>query len=308
MHHTSEDRTAFLKGMGYMLITILIWAGWAISNRIGFHGHLNTYDIVAARMAVAGVLCVPWVWKYGLKVGPLGYGGGVILMIVAGAPYCLVAIGGFSFAPAAHVGIINATIILLTVTIGILVLKERNSPLRWVGLAVVLLGVGCIMLSKSPADMAQDAWIGHVLFLCAGVGWGTYTLLSRAWRVAPLHGVSVVSVLSLVTYLPVYLFLLPKGIAQASWQEVAWQGFYQGLVTSIIALITYMRAIALLGASSAGACVPTAPVVVALLAIPILGEVPGPLEWTGILTVLAGVLAASGSLEQLWRKKKLVIT
>lgn len=302
MHHTSEDRTAFLKGLGYMVITILIWAGWAISNRMGFQGHLNTYDMVAARMVVAGVLSLPLLMRYGLRVGPLGVWGALILMVTAGAPYCMLSSGGFAFAPASHVSIINATIIVLTVTVGILVLKERNSWVRWAGLAVVLAGVSCVMLSKSPSDVAGNAWMGHVLFLMAGISWGIFTLLAKAWKVEPLQGIAVVSVLSLITYLPVYLLWLPKGMAQASWQEVAWQGVYQGLITSMLALLTYTRAIALLGASSAGAFVPTVPVVVALLGMAILGEMPSALEWIGILTVVAGVFAASGTLEQLrWR-------
>lgn len=304
MHHTPEERAKFAKGLGYMVITVLVWAGWAICNRMGFHGHLNTYDIVAARMVVAGVLFIPLLFKYGVKVGPHGYLGALALMIVAGAPYCLVAIGGFSFAPAAHVGIINATIITLTVSVGILVLKERGSKIRWAGLAVVLVGMACIMLSKSPADVADDAWIGHILFIFAGLGWGSYTLLARAWSIKPLHGVAVVSVLSLAAYLPIYILFLPKGIGDASWQEIGWQAFYQGLVTNIIALITYTRAINLIGASSAGAFVPTVPVIAALLAIPILGEVPSHMEWVGILTVVAGVVAASGTLEHVFFKSK----
>ena len=311
MNHTSPPKSSndiassdFLRGVGFMVIVILSWSGWALSSRLGFKSPLNAYDIVALRIGVAGILLLPYLIHHGMRAGPYGRFGGCILSFVAGVPYLLLAIGAFKFAPASHVGILNAFTILVAGIGGMLFLNESRARIRIIGLVLILGGMAALITSHPGATAGYEhALLGHLLFVGAGTLWAIYTLLARAWKVRPLHGVAMVSGLSMLAYLPVYVLFLPKGIESATWDQIVWQAGYQGVVASIIALLAYTRAISILGASTTAAFVPLVPVLVAILAIPLLGELPNTQEWIGFAIIGVGVLAASGAVEW-WQNKR----
>jgi drug/metabolite transporter (DMT)-like permease len=76
--------------------------------------------------------------------------------------------------------------------------------------------------------------------------------------------------------------------------EALFHGFYQGVMTSVVSLIAYMRGIALLGPARGSAFTALVPVLAAILAIPVLGEWPAPTTWVAVTLTAAGVLLASG--------------
>ena len=100
----------------------------------------------------------------------------------------------------------------------------------------------------------------------------------------------------MLVYMPPYLLLADSHITLQNWQPVLFQGVYQGILTAVMALISYNAAIRILGASRAGAFIPLVPVLSTLLAIPVLGEVPSVMEVLGVFGVSFGVLLASGVL------------
>jgi drug/metabolite transporter (DMT)-like permease len=61
-----------------------------------------------------------------------------------------------------------------------------------------------------------------------------------------------------------------------------------------VALITYNRAVSLLGAAAATAVIALLPAVASILAILVLGETPSPAEGVSIVVIALGVLLASG--------------
>ena len=69
---------------------------------------------------------------------------------------------------------------------------------------------------------------------------------------------------------------------------------FQGIIVSIIALVLYCRAVAILGASGGAAFGALVPSLSALFAIPVLGEWPSSTDWAGITLVSGGVYLASG--------------
>jgi drug/metabolite transporter (DMT)-like permease len=288
-----------LKGVACVLFSILIWAGWMVISRYGVKGSLTSYDITAIRFGVAGALLLPVAIKRGLAVGPYGLKGGLLLAILIGAPYTNLAIAGMVFAPASHAStLINGTLLVLTTAVGIHGLKEETSRLRLLGVACSLIGIACMLAAKSATSSPMQ-WFGHLLFIISGLMWGSYTLLVRAWRADAMQAAAAVCVFSLIFYLPFYLLFAQSHIGLSNWREVAFQAVYQGLLTGVIALVSFNTGIRLLGASHAGAFIPLVPVLATILAIPVLGEVPSVLEWTGVAAVSSGVFLASGVLS--WR-------
>ena len=63
---------------------------------------------------------------------------------------------------------------------------------------------------------------------------------------------------------------------------------------TIVSLLLYGRAVAILGASGGAAFGALVPALSALLAIPLLDEWPNKTDWVGIVLVSAGVYLASG--------------
>src|ERR1700757_1686570 len=65
-------------------------------------------------------------------------------------------------------------------------------------------------------------------------------------------------------------FALTTGttFAKAPWSDIVLQGFVQGVLTAIISLLLYGRAVGILGASSGAAFAALSPAMTALLGIP----------------------------------------
>lgn len=60
-----------------------------------------------------------------------------------------------------------------------------------------------------------------------------------------------------------------------------------------VALVTFNRAVSLLGSSAATAIIALLPAVASILAAPILGETASPAEWASIAVIVLGVLFAA---------------
>jgi drug/metabolite transporter (DMT)-like permease len=66
-------------------------------------------------------------------------------------------------------------------------------------------------------------------------------------------------------------------------------GVNQGILNVIVGLWLWGWAVKKVGAANAGRFPPLIPVIGTLSAIPLLGELPGPLQWAGIALIVAGL-------------------
>lgn len=117
--------------------------------------------------------------------------------------------------------------------------------------------------------------------------------MSRA-RLDPLHATSLVATGSLAIHLPVYLALFGTHLAGLAFADLAVQAIFQGVLVTIISIVLYGRAIAILGAFNDAAFGALVPALSALFAIPLVGEWPSQTDWLGIALISVGVYLASG--------------
>jgi len=287
--HTVE----YTRGALYGLAAVSIWSGWIVVARLGLRTSLPPWDIAALRFGVAGLLLLPFVLRKGLDVERLGAAGLAAIVLGGGAPVLLANLG-LLFAPAAHAGALFPGVMPLMVAIlAAVVLREAFTGAKQIGFALILPGVFGIAWGAGGAGGAREN-IGHALFLGSGLAWACYTVAMRRARLDGLHAAAIAAVGALLLYVPVYLLVAGAKLAKAPWGDVALQAFVQGLLTAVISLVFYGRAVSILGASSGAAFAALCPAMTAVMAIPILGEWPSALDWTAIVSISAGVYVLSG--------------
>ncbi|WP_026179876.1 DMT family transporter [Hahella ganghwensis] len=291
----TDERARIGQGIAMGVLAALIWGIWPVVSRLGVQQTLTAYDVAAIRFAVAGVIFLPWVIKLGL--GGLSWKQALILTTGAGAPYVLISVGGLTLAPASHGGVIISGGTFLFSTLGsILLLGDRPTRHRWAGFTLILLGIlsiGYRSITTSSESLA-DAWMGDLLFVVSGFLWASYTLNSKRFNVSPVMGAAIVSVLSMVFYVPGYLAFGDPQILEASWQELITQGVFQGVLAAALALVCYTKSISILGAAQAAVFVSLAPGLAVLFGDWILNEPPSYAEYAGVSFVILGLLTSLG--------------
>lgn len=283
-------------GIACVMYAVLVWSGWMIVSSYSVRGSLTAYDITAIRFGVSGLFWLPILLRCGLSIGPLKRWGSLILAALMGVPFNILTVFGMKFAPASHAAaIINTTMLTATTILSILLLREKTTKLRVLGIVISIVGIACILLAH-PIEMGSNAFIGHLFFLIGGAIWAGYVLCIKAWKADPLHAAAAVCTVSGVLYLPIYLLFIPSQIGLHNLGEVAFQALYQGILNSVLALVLFNRAVVILGASTSSAFLPLIPALATLLAIPTLGEMPVAMEISGIAFAAIGVLLATGML------------
>jgi drug/metabolite transporter (DMT)-like permease len=298
----SRGVARYLSGAACGLAAVSIWSGWIVVARLGLRSSLTPWDIAALRFTVAGLLMLPLVLARGVAIDRLGWGG-LAAIVLGGAAPVFFANWGLMFAPATHAGALFPGVMpLMVALLAAFVLGEEFTPARKLGFALILLGVLAItFVSGGELGSAQN-W-GHALFLCAGLAWAFYTVALRGARLDGLHAAAISAVGSMLLYLPVYWILPGTAIGQAPVFDIALQAFVQGILTAIISLMLYGKAVGILGASSGAAFAALCPALTALMAIPVLGEWPQKPDWAAIVLISTGVYIVSGGPLPRWLQK-----
>jgi drug/metabolite transporter (DMT)-like permease len=290
----SRDIAQYLRGAAFGLAAVGIWSGWIVVARLGLRSStLTPWDIAALRFGVAGLAMLPLVLAKGWAIDRLGWGG-LAAIVLGGAAPVFLANWGLTFAPAAHAGALFPGVMpLMVALLAAAVLREEFTSAKRLGFALILPGILAITLS-SGGELGSAQNLGHALFLGAGLAWAFYTVAMRRARLDGLHAAAISAVGSALLYLPIFWALPATGIAQAPWFDITLQGFVQGILTAIISLMLYGKAVSILGASSGAAFAALCPAMTALMAVPVLGEWPQKADWAAIVLISAGVYIVSG--------------
>lgn len=269
--------------------TVIIWAGFILISRLGGKTGLTGWDIVALRLGTASLILLP----FSLKLPPGTWRNGRMWTLAAlgGLLFLILVYAGFKRAPAAHGGILLPGMQPFLVTaLAWLLVGTRPTRMRLFGLMPIAAGVACVAAPQLLGQHASDTTLaGDALLLGASLAWAAYSVLVKKWAFDPWLLTRFVALASALVYLPAYALWLPKGVDQVPVSMLLLQGLYQGIGPTILAMILFLRAVAILGAERTGAMVALVPVLAGLGAVPLLDE---PL--TGWL--IAGlVLVSSGA-------------
>ena len=263
-------RDSLALGILYGCLAVLVWGMAPIVMRFSVQHDMTAGDLVAVRFTVSGLLLLPVVWRHG--TAGIGWGRSLLLACGAGAPVLLITAEGLTMAPAGHEGVINSSFALLFSAFGAwLLLGERPGAARLAGLAVILLGIALIGWD-SLMGLGLETLEGDLLFVVSGFLWAVYTLTARGSAIEPIQATALVAVISMTMYMPLYLLFGEPTLHQVPIWEILMVAVAQGVMSGILALLFYTRAIKILGAGRGAVFNALVPCLVLILAYPTIGR------------------------------------
>jgi drug/metabolite transporter (DMT)-like permease len=280
-----------------MLGSVLIFGSNFVISRHAVLNGLSQHDLLALRFATAGLLLLPIFLKAGgfANCGGVSWRRGIWLAITSGFPMTYLMLTGLTLAPAAHGATIGpGTVTLIGIAGSVVLFGAALTRNLVIGVIGVLAGLACLGIAGSTGASAGTLR-GDLCFLGVGLLWGFYPLLIQLWKVDGLKGAAIVSVLSLL-YLPFYFLFFFRGFDVAPWWVLVGHAINQGVLNVIVGLWIWGWAAHVLGAAVVGRFPPLIPVTGTLLAVPALGEIPGPLQVVGFVLIIGGLFVAS------WRR------
>jgi len=278
----------FWYGIAAGGLCAVIWGGQAVVVRVAVLNGLTTADVTLVRYVVGGAVLLPVCLRQRpFPVGQLGWRRALALVLLAGAPYTMVVVGGLAFAPALHSSVVTFGLIPIASTAFAYPAFGENPTFRTVA-CLALIVTGLVVFGWDGLRVGRGGWPGYLLFAVAATMWAAFSTLSKRWNVDPIRTTATITVLSLVS-MPLWVTLLPMHLPRADWSMIALQAGYMGLLVGVASMYLYTRAIALLGSVRASVFVALVPLVTALVSEPVLAEQPSMAEVAGMVVVVLGV-------------------
>lgn len=286
------NRSTLWRGIGWSMISVGIFSGWFVTTRFSVTHELRFWDVIALRFSIGTVVLLPVLllrWQR-LKARA---GEGLLYAFLWGAPFVLLLTLGLQLSSAAQSSAVTPTLMpVFAGLIGALFMGEKLSGRRIMAYVAIAGGM-LILWLLHPVHGVESHPLALVPLMLASIMWATYTVRFKRSDLTPLESATLMSVWSAVLFLPVYFGLGVSRLGTASAREIMVQGFYQGVLMCVVAIISFNRAVTLIGPRAAAAIIAFVPVLAAVLAIPFLGEVPTPSGTVAILLIASGVVLAA---------------
>jgi drug/metabolite transporter (DMT)-like permease len=302
-------------GLMAAVVTVIIWTSFIIIARASADpargGVLTPFDIAFCRIVGASVILLPWGWWLSyrdraqgiigqsafLGLSPLPLRVTATVGLFGGLLYAMLTYSGFVFAPAVHASVLMpGSLPLWTALLAVLVLHDRITPARALGLGLIVLGdllVGGASLLR--AFDGGEVWKGDLLFMLAALCWACYSVLARRHALNAVRATIAITAFAFVVYVPVYAALTLAHVTAgqvftAPLKQVLFQAFFQGWGSVVISGITFTKMIQHFGPIRSTMITALVPGLSALGAVLFLGE---PLGWNlaaGLALVTVGIL------------------
>jgi len=284
-----------LVGLSAALITVLIWASYFLSLKVGSLTALTLIELSLFRYAVPALVLLPIFIKSinEYKKVPKVYLFGVILG--GGLPFFLLSGYAVELTQVAYGSTLIPGVAPLFVTfIAVWVYKQAFPTFRKWGLFLIVFGVFC-MLFYASSNFDLSLLLGQNMLILCAISWALFTISIRQSGLAPLKVASLASLPNGFIIVLWILFTQPElGYSQLSMSELLGQIVVQGLIVGICSGICFSAAIVRIGAEKTAALGAITPVVATFFAVVFLGEQVYTSLLIGMILVISGVVVASG--------------
>ncbi len=272
------------------VVAALGWAAGFVAAKHGIAVGFSPADLAFHRFFWTGLLLLPVALRDGLRnLGGIGWGRGLVMSVLAGPPQAMIAYTGFILVPLGHGTTIQPACAALSgLILATVILGEPATRRRVIGGVILIAGL-LVFGAESLATIGRGGVGGDLLFATAGLFWAIFGTLLRHYRMSGTRAVAVVGVLSIVVYAPIYGILTDfAGILRMSLTENLIQVVVQGLLSGVVPIYLFTRAVILIGAGRAAtfpALVPGFSLIIGYLA---LGIVPSLPQVIGLVIVVIG--------------------
>lgn len=281
-------------GMVALLLTVAIWAAFALSARALSTSTLLPADAALLRFGVPLVVLAPALWRRRHRLAAVRPRPALKIVCGAGVPFFLAAMYGGSLTSAAFVGAIVPGMVPLFVS-ALMVAGGKSAPrgTQAAGLALIVAGVAALVWRYLTAFDA-DVLLGTGTLLVASGLWALYTVGLREVDLDPVGSIGLLCLPSLaVIALLTVTGVLPSGLAHAAGTDIALFLVVQGLGVGLCAGLLYAFAIRRLGPERSSVVGSLSPAVVVLLAALLLDETPTLPVLVGVPLITLGVVLAN---------------
>ncbi|MGO1549996.1 MAG: DMT family transporter, partial [Nesterenkonia sp.] len=247
------------------------------------------------RLVIAAVVLLPLAWRpawehratFRRHAGPL-----LVLTLTGVTFFSTFIYGALQFTSATNVSVLEALIPVATAVLAAWLLRERLRLVQWVGVLISFAGALWVVLAGAGEGLG--GWnSGDLIMIGAILSWAVYSVAVRRYMhlLPEFSTVFVMTALSVVVLTPVVgIEWAVVGVPDLG-QWSYWPGLaYLGIFPSVIALLLYNRAVAVLGASQAAVFLNFLPVVTMIGAYAFLSETINAAQIIGAALVISGVL------------------
>jgi drug/metabolite transporter (DMT)-like permease len=254
---------------------------------------LRIWDVMALRFGGGALILLPVLFRRASRLPGRAWLEGLLFAALWAAPFVFFVALGLQLTSAAQASAVTPALMpVFAGLIGWLSLCESPGGLRLVGYLIIVGGLATLVIGNAPSD-GRPSLGGIASLILAAAMWGIYTLRFRRSGLTPLQAAALICFWSALLYLPPYLLFGLSHLDDASVQELMFHVVYQGVLMSVVAVVAFNRAVTLLGAGAGTVIIALLPVIVAALAVPVLGEIPSRISAMAIGAIAVGVLLAA---------------
>lgn len=281
-------RTGWM-GACALAATIVLWSSFALAAKGIGASSLTTIDVAIIRFLTPVVLLIPWVPRL-VRALRRERPGVLVLLLIGGLPHFLLFAFGAQLTTAGLTGmLVPGTVPLFVSLLAFAVWRSRIPRRQLIALAAIVTGVAASAFQATQATTV--AGIG--VLLAGGLAWALFTIGLRNTHLDPVSVVVLICTPSALAagalaasgLMPSHL---TNGTAEPS--DLLLFTALQGIGTGLLSTLCYAYAVRSLGSSISAATGAMSPVLTALLAVPLFGEVITPALAIALTLIVAGVI------------------
>jgi drug/metabolite transporter (DMT)-like permease len=278
-----------------LLTASFLWAVSFVAVKVALD-EVPPLVVVTVRLLIASVCFLPWIVSTGGVRGLGGIGGLGRLLLLSffgiNLHYVTQTIG-LQYTTATNGSVYTTTGPITILLLSALVLGERITLRKDIGVAVAMIGVLVVMGWATLASFELGNIKGDLLILTSLVMWGLFTVFGKKVtdELGALRVTAWVTILGAVTMVPLGWYeAQASGYSAAETSPHAWVAIaFLGVGCSFLATLLYFVALGLSESQKVGVYLYAIPPMTAVVAALHLGEVITPNLVIGAILVISGV-------------------
>ncbi len=288
------------QGVGFAMLTIVIWAGTFIIARL-IVGQISPTLMVAIRWAIALAVLCPFMlprikqeWPLAKKFMPQIFFASLLGIVT----YPL-----FTYYAAETTTAVNISLIAVTspifVVIILSIMGEKQSLNTWVGCSVALLGSFYLVINGDLSAISDITFaVGDLIMLVAAIFFAMYSILLRN----PPEGLSSGSIMTIMVFFTVVM-LTPYAIWEAMQPDVLFNLngtvifaiIFSALLISVVSWWSWNVALTKAGAPLCNVLYYSMPILSGIFGYIFLGENMTSVHYISGALIIGGILWATRS-------------